>query len=380
MDLKEICKSESLSVPLALFNTNRTMRTGNKAELASQIRTEVAYERTNSIPQHNSSDSKHIVDGMGLVHKIYTKNMKTFGDFFKAYRGKTYSFPSKHLDVHFDRYERPTPKGQTQQKRKKGKEKGQKKKFKRKAVEKIFDTDTDLPTNMEAFLTIEENKIRLQKELSDDLIQNAPPDKIVTVYGAFEDPSEVRCSDPQVDTEGLESDHVEADSRMVLSKNTNASRLVFVTEDTDFLVIALAQDFGDKQVYIHQRQSIKNSRTYTDLFTDVTELSTCLKNKNINLSSLPIVYALTGCDSVSFLYGIGKAIAWSTYKEFQDLLAGINCENPSVEDMTKLETFLCRLYKDRAASSLNTVRVRTFFTCNKPEEMPLHPTVPCFTS
>ena len=28
------------------------------------------------------------------------------------------------------------------------------------------------------------------------------------------------------------------------------------------------------------------------------------------------------------------------------------------------------LYKDRATSSLNTVRVRTFLTCNKPEEMP----------
>ena len=31
---------------------------------------------------------------------------------------------------------------------------------------------------------------------------------------------------------------------------------------------------------------------------------------------------------------------------------------------------ICRLYKDRATSSLNTVCVRTFLTCNKPEEMP----------
>ena len=55
---------------------------------------------------------------------------------------------------------------------------------------------------------------------------------------------------------------------------------------------------------------------------------------------------------------------------FQDLLDGINCENPTEEDMAKLEMFICRLYKDRVASSLNTVRVRTFLTCNKPEEMP----------
>ena len=55
---------------------------------------------------------------------------------------------------------------------------------------------------------------------------------------------------------------------------------------------------------------------------------------------------------------------------FQDLLDGINCENPTEEDMANLETFMCRLYKDRTASSLNDVRVRTFLTCNKPEEMP----------
>ena len=54
----------------------------------------------------------------------------------------------------------------------------------------------------------------------------------------------------------------------------------------------------------------------------------------------------------------------------QDLLDGIACQNPTEEDMEKLEQFICRLYKDRAATSLNTVRVRTFLTCNKPEEMP----------
>ena len=54
----------------------------------------------------------------------------------------------------------------------------------------------------------------------------------------------------------------------------------------------------------------------------------------------------------------------------QDLLDGINYEGPTVEDMTKLETFICRLYKYRAASSLNTVCVKTFLTCNKPEDMP----------
>ena len=130
---------------------------------------------------------------------------------------------------------------------------------------------------MEAFLSIPENKTRLERELGEDSLANTPPDKVITVFGAFEDPTEVRCSE-DIDTEDLESDHVEADSRMILSKNTDAYRLVLVTEDTDFLTIALAQDFGEKQVYIQQKQAHQNSRTYVDLFTDIKKITRRLIN------------------------------------------------------------------------------------------------------
>ena len=49
---------------------------------------------------------------------------------------------------------------------------------------------------------------------------------------------------------------------------------------------------------------------------------------------------------------------------------GIDRINPTPTDLVKLETFICRLYKDRTASSLNAVRVRTFLTGSKPEDMP----------
>ena len=319
VDLKEICKSESLSVPLAIFNTDKTMRTGNKSELATQIRQEVGYERTLSLPPHPISESKHSHDGMNIVQKLcsFTKNMENFDDLFKAFRTKCYSYPSKFIDLHFERYERPTPKGQCQQKRKKGKGSNQpKKKFKRKAVEKVFTADTALPVNMEAFLSIPENKIRLQRELAEDILSNAPEDKVITVFGAFEDATEVRCS-KDIDTEDLENDHTEADSRMILSKSPNVTRIVFVTEDTDFLVIALAQDFGDTKVYIQQKQSHQNSRTYVDLFTDVQEIITRLINKGIKRENILLLHALTGCDTVSFLYSIGKCTGWTTYIEYQ---------------------------------------------------------------
>ena len=81
VDLNEICKGESLAVPLAIFNTDKTMRTGNKSELAAQIRKVVEYDRTLSIPPHPISESKHVIDGLNIVHKLCTKTMETFGDF-----------------------------------------------------------------------------------------------------------------------------------------------------------------------------------------------------------------------------------------------------------------------------------------------------------
>ena len=315
VDLKEVVKSESLSVPLSIFNTDRTMRGGNKSDFAHKLRSEVGLERTNAIPLHDASDSKYVIDGMALAYKIFTKNLRTFGDYLRVYCAKVYSFPSKYLDVHFDRYECPTPKGQTQEGRKKGK--GPKNKFKKKAVEKVFDIETELPTDMDAFYKIEQNKIRLQQQLGEDLIRNAPADKVVTVYATFEEPTEVRCSDPAVNTEEKESDHIEADSRMILSKNTDVSRLVYFTEDTDFLLIAVAQDFAEKQVYMHQRHSTKNNRTVTDLYTDITELTSRLKNMDISLVALLLYYVLTGCDSVSYLYDQGKVKGWPTFLEFQ---------------------------------------------------------------
>ncbi len=70
-------KSESLSVPLSIFNTDRTMRGGNKSDFAHKLRSEVGLERTNAIPLNDSTDSKYVVDGMALAYTVCTKNLKT---------------------------------------------------------------------------------------------------------------------------------------------------------------------------------------------------------------------------------------------------------------------------------------------------------------
>lgn len=48
----------------------------------------------------------------------------------------------------------------------------------------------------------------------------------------------------------------------------------------------------------------------------------------------------------------------------------IDPANPTVEDYEKAEMFICRLYQDPHADTLDKIRVRTLLSSNKPEENP----------
>lgn len=73
------------------------------------------------------------------------------------------------------------------------------------------------------------------------LIAAAPQDKVVVVGGGFATETEVQSTDPEMDTTMLESNHEEADTRMILHcLQTDASNVVVVARDTDVLVFLLA--------------------------------------------------------------------------------------------------------------------------------------------
>ena len=53
-----------------------------------------------------------------------------------------------------------------------------------------------------------------------------------------------------------------------------------------------------------------------------------------------------------------------------ELLDVINVLDPTDADYERVEILMCRLYKDHQASSLNTIRMRSLLTMNKPDENP----------
>ena len=108
-------------------------------------------------------------------------------------------------------------------------------------------------------------------------------------------------------------------------------RAIIKTPDTD--VVCLAVHFFGKlsaitELWIHTGSVGKNvDRVYVLFLYDV-----CSTLGPVTCSILPAVHALTGCDSVSSLYFIGKQttmklVSKSNGDAFSDLVAlGVECE------------------------------------------------------
>ena len=75
--------------------------------------------------------------------------------------------------------------------------------------------------------------------------------------------------------------------------------------------------------------------------TNIGATSQGLLSAGLDPESIPLLHSLTGYDSTSYLYGIGKSTAWSTFKDSHDFLKNINCDAP--------------LYKDKSATSLDSM-------------------------
>ena len=75
--------------------------------------------------------------------------------------------------------------------------------------------------------------------------------------------------------------------------------------------------------------------------TDIGATVRGLHDVGLIPESLPLLHALTGCDSNSYLYGIGKSTAWTVFKEFHYLIDGINSGCPNDCDYECTQKFMC---------------------------------------
>ena len=195
----------------------------------------------------------------------------------------------------------------------------------------------------ERFIILEDNKASLAHYLSTEILESysTPPGWELAINGGFKDTLKVWSSDTsRHDIRELTSDHEEADTRIILhARDATAKRCKQVNilcHDTDVLVLLL----------VHREQLCQEIW----MFPGTSRQRRYIPVHSIPLSeekrkSLLALHAITGCDTTSQFYGVGKASAWKVFEDAPDLLEHLEEDSQiSADVLAKAEAFVCKLY------------------------------------
>lgn len=216
-------------------------------------------------------------------------------------------------------------------------------------------------------MALPENKRDLSIFLSEQLVTYPPKDKILVVAGGFEREDEVKTTDPLLDTELLQANHEEADTRVVLhSIHADVENIVVSARDTDILVLLIA--------HIHHMKCktlwLKAGTYKTPKYIPGHEIRKKLNFEREVFERLIPFHAITGCDTVSYLSGHSKKTSWEVFLTDNNLLEGIGKGELTENKMKEAEMFICKIYKVPKATSCDQARVTVFCKCKSTESLP----------
>ena len=135
---------------------------------------------------------------------------------------------------------------------------------------------------------------------------------------------------------------------------------VLVGEDTDLLIILLHHaNMDDKELYFkpEPKSNARNVRLW-NIKKSKEKLGSCI------ISKLLFIHAITGCDTTSRLFGIGKAASLAKIQcsgEFSKAADAFMQDKANKEGIMKAgENALVILYNGNSGDGLNALRYRRF--------------------
>ena len=365
IDLRLILSHELAAIVPSLFHDDGSMRKTNKAQLAKKL--ESTSSEIYELPNHQDSTGKtaYIIDGMAMLQSLNDSLFNTFDDL-----GKLILKRLKHIfhnidqnicviTVVFDRYDNEMSIKNMERQRRGGSG----------SVAYQVSGKRNVP-NYRLFLKSEANKAALAEFVSEYLVSNSAEmlqdGKSVILSGGFANPEMVKLVRGSAVSivRQLFSTQEEADTRMVLHATHLAKshvRTVIRCDDTDVMVILLyyyAMGQLSPEVYMHAGHAGKiiSRERYVPIHTISqhigTEVSRCL----------PAVHALTGCDTTSALFKIGKQTAYTKLIKHEETLRGLAALGDlSSDDTLVLENarrYALLLYgkKGQSCSTLDELR------------------------
>lgn len=320
LKLKEYLSYELASRPPSIFD-DVSIRKGTKSSIMKIFETGIE-------DRVDTSDASYVVDGGFFIHFVKWPENSTYGDIVHNYCDYAVSKYGENVTVVFDGYpEIPTTKNEEQIRRASQKT----------SSEILFDKTTRCSDSKENFLGNKKNKKKLLQAVSQEMQRRG-----VTTHQAEED---------------ADYDIV----NVALQMATENKEVVVVGTDTDLLVMLVALAHPEKKLYFCKPKSGQNNTMYNvrRLVQDLNDIRDCL----------PFAHAMTGCDTTSSFFGLGKLKGIDMLKssiEAKKQALIFNSSNISKEQLIlNGELFVLGLYGMDRCKNLNEARYFKFVMMTK---------------
>ena len=303
--LERVLSFENAPVPLSIINDDGSMTTCVKSDFMHKL--EGMYE--DKVTSIGSTDCI-IFDAMAVIQMLPVPSKtvrETFVDMVEQFcdyilrNSRIYTSVSQ-IHIVFDRYEENSLKSLTRQKR------GDSTKGHKIHIQ----ADMTVPKEWKKFLSRGENKENLAAYYTNFIIETVGSqlerNETIFISGGLKDRAIYLNKDEHMDISELKCNQEEADTRIVLhasyAANHGANRIVVKSPDTEVLVLLLhhRSNIIAKKIFFHTGRM----GTHVDMKRNIPVhvLFNCLTEEQRAI--LTTVYCLTGCDTCSAFYGIGK--------------------------------------------------------------------------
>lgn len=322
LSLEDVTSHELSPFPPALFETTHVFRKADKPQLAHALSEHTGDAIMDSVPTTES----YVLDGGSLIHRLTWRNGETYSAIVQLYADFTVRHYGSTATIVFDGYEEgPSIKDNTHLRRGRG-------------IQPVvnFTTDTQFSGKKENFLSRDSNKQSLIRLVSAELrnrgctVVNAPGDADVEIVKA-------------------------AVATSLLHTTT------LVGEDTDLLILLLHYTLpASKNIYFRSDRSKGDGSVKVYHINRIKEVL-----GNEICSHLLFIHALTGCDSTSRIFGVGKKTAFLKFAKGDAVLrscaSSFITQNQTTDIIDDLGCqVMAVLFGGKSNDSLAELRYQTF--------------------
>lgn len=288
IDIKEVLTYELSPVPASLFDDNGTMRVQSKSILKSKLQVEHS-SRTADPPD------TVIIDGCAMLWAVHWPSSGSVEDYAVNFM-KTINYHLTHSDVYlvFDRYINDSTKHMARATRSGANA----------SRHHELTLQTPLPAQ-KVVLNVPYNKVQLIDIICEYLIEHVVDnDTKLVITGKDPTPIEL-WNNTTIRRCDMKTTHEEADVIIIhqllqVASDSGITHIKVICDDTDVFIL-LIHFYIQKDLSLNvTMESPCAGRTVIDI------KNTAQKHQNL-VKYLPAAHALTGCDTVSYMYGVGKS-------------------------------------------------------------------------